>query len=238
MRYVPYHTPNNGTVYQSIPTIGNIGGYLPYQNMGYYNQYFNPYYIRQQEEAQRRLQIQETQNQIDIWSKIIQSSNKVLGYENIDDQNIKDQIQKRALMHQQYSADQEFVDKIRSLTQQAYQQKMQQQMIQESIERQQEEASQEIHEPQTFMEWLHGDAQNTYMESQYAKMRSQQRNTSNLYNSNSYNQLLNAHESVFSSLNRDVNIDDMEIQVNLPERLRRERDIRRQRFAESLRRGI
>lgn len=242
MRYVPYQTPNNGTLYQSVPTIGNIGGYqYPlYQNTGYYNQYFNPYYIRQQQEAQKRLAMQEANNQMHVWSKLFRASNQALGYDDTSEEEMIEQMKKRAALHQQIISDQEFVDHVNKISLAAQQREIELQQMRENMQKQYEEQERmrANEKPKSFMQWLHEDAQERYMESQYELMYTQQRSTQNLYNSNSYNQLLGTHNSVFNSLNQNVTIDDMEIQVNLPERLRQERDIRRQRFAESLKRRL
>lgn len=242
MRYVPYQTPNNGTVYQNVPTIGNIGGYqYPlYQNAGYYNQYFNPYYIRQQQEAQRKMAIQQAQNQMNIWSKLIGASNQALGYSSTSEEDILNQMKERAMFEQQMRQDQELVNHVNKISLAIQQREVELQTMRENQRMKQEELekSQANEEQKSFMQWLHEDAQQRYMESQYDLLYKQQRNTTNLYNSNSYNQLLGTHNSVFNSLNQNVTIDDMEVQVNLPQRLKEERDIRRQKFAESLMRRL
>lgn len=242
MRYVPYQTPNNGTVYQSVPTIGNIGGYSysPYQYAGYYNQYFNPYYIRQQQEAQKRMAAQQAKEQMDIWASLMTASNNCLGYEEVPKEEMIQQMQERVLLHHQMEQDQEFVNHVNKISLASYQHEIEVQSMREETKKKQQELEQARanEEPKSFMQWLHEDAQERYMESQYELMYKQQRNTANLYNSNSYNQLLGTHDSVFNSLNQNVTIDDMEIQVSLPERLRQERDIRRQKFAESIKRRL
>lgn len=234
MRYIPYQTPMcNGTSYQSVPTIGNIGGY------GYYNQFYNPYYIRQQQEAQRQMEIQRAKNQADIWVKFGLACNAVNGSCRTEDEIREDLIHMAAIQNQ-YDQDEEFMDKIRHITTQCAIN-----MVQEQQAQQQMEAAKNAEEPEdvdtgeriSFYDWLHGEGQKMYDEVQNEKLRRYQHNASNLYNTESYNQLLTAHDSVFSSLNKNVTIDDMEIQVNLPERIRQEREIRRQRFAKALMEG-
>lgn len=242
MRYIQYQQAPiyNGTAYQSVPTIGSIGGY-GYPNGYYYNQYFNPYYLRQQQEAQRRLEIQEANNQAAIWVELIKCRNNVFGY-NESSQEIMEQIKERAAIQRQMNADDEFMNKIHEITQKSYQKQLEEKAIEENIERQRQVMStQTSQNPKSFYQWLHEDGQERFMQSKYAELNRQQRDTSNLYDSSAYNQLLNTHDSVYNtynSLNSNVSIEDMEIQVSLPERIRRERDIRRQRFAESIMKGM
>lgn len=247
MRYIPYQQAPiyNYSPYQNAPTIGSIGGYgyqqYPQYQTGYYNQYFNPYYLRQQQEAQRRLEIQEANNQADIWSRLINCRNSFFGYEE-SKEDIINQIRDRAVIQQQMDSDEQFMNSIHQISQATQQKKAEAKAMQDNIERQREVMQeQEPQEVKSLYQWLKEDGSRRYRESQYAEMYKQQRNVSKLYDSSAYNNLLSTHDSVFSSynaLNRNVNIDDMEIQVNLPEHLRRERDIRRQRFAESLKKGM
>lgn len=233
MRYVSYQTPmmNNGMSYQGVPTIGNIGGYgYPYQN-GYYNQYYNPYYIRQQQEAQRRMEIEQSRIQQDIWARLIQCRNNALGYEQVSQGEIIDSINQRvALQHQMY-ADAQYMNKIHEISAKA------QQQLQIDSQPVQQVQTQQQQEEKSLYRWLHEDGQERLDSALNTEVRKSQRNVSNLYDSNSYQQLLSIHNNTYNSLNPNVSIDDMEIQVNLPQRLKMERDERRQRFAEALMRG-
>ncbi|MDE6946221.1 MAG: hypothetical protein K2P14_03440 [Anaeroplasmataceae bacterium] len=233
MRYVSYQTPmmNNGMSYQGVPTIGNIGGYgYPYQN-GYYNQYYNPYYIRQQQEAQRRMEIEQSRIQQDIWARLIQCRNNALGYEQVSQGEIIDSINQRvALQHQMY-ADAQYMNKIHEISAKA------QQQLQIDSQPVQQVQTQQQQEEKSLYRWLHEDGQERLDSALNAEVKKSQRNVSNLYDSNSYQQLLSIHNNTYNSLNPNVSIDDMEIQVNLPQRLKMERDERRQRFAEALMRG-
>lgn len=237
MRYIPYQTPMyNGTSYQSMPTIGSIGGY-GYPSNGYYNQYFNPYYLRQQQELERKRQLEEARTQANIWVRLAQCRNEAFGY-NQTAEEIMDQISSISATEQQMNSDEEFMQKIHEISQRAYQSQLQEQAMRENIKRQQEVMASQPIENKSLYRWLHEDAQERYMECLYTEMNRQQNNTSKLYDSGAYNNLLNTHDSVFNSLKKDVTIDDMEIQVSLPQRLKMERDLRRQKFAESLRRGM
>lgn len=237
MRYIPYNTPMyNGTSYQSNPTIGIIGGY-GYPPNGYYNQCFNPYYLRQQQEYERRRQVELAKNQADIWVQLVKCRNAVMGDYQTDEE-IMDRIKYVASVQQQANSDEEFMQKLHEINMRSFQSMYSEASIQENINHQQQVMSQEHVEEKSFYQWLHEDAQDRYMESQYAELNRQQRNTANLYDSNAYNRLLGTHNSVFNSLNKNVTIDDMEIQVSLPQHLKNERDIRRQRFAASIIRGM
>lgn len=236
MRYIPYQTPMyNGTSYQSVPTIGSIGGY-GYPPNGYYNQYFNPYYLRQQQELERKRQLEEAKNQANIWVMLTQCRNELFGYDQTDE-DIMDQIKSISAVETQINSDEEFMQKVREISQRADQARIQEQIMNENIKRQQQVMAEQPIENKSLYRWLHEDAQERYMEHLYSSMNSQN-STAELYDSNAYNNLLNTHDSVFNSLKRDVTIDDMEIQVSLPQKLKLERDIRRQKFAESIKRGM
>lgn len=234
MRYVSYQTPmtNNGMSYQGVPTIGNIGGYgYPYQQNGYYNQYYNPYYIRQQQEAQRRMEVEQSKIQQDIWARLIQCKNNALGYEQIDQEEIINSINQRVALQQQMYADAQYMDKIHEISAKA------QQQIQIDNQPIQQVQTQQRQEEKSLYRWLHEEGQDRLNSALNAEVKKSQRNMSSAYNSAGYQQLLSIHNNTYNSLNPNVSIDDMEIQVNLPQRLKMERDIRRQKFAEALMRG-
>ena len=230
MRYIPYQIPLNGTAYQGIPTIGSIGGY----NNPYYNQYLNPYYLRQQEEFRKKLEQQERENQAEIWKKLFRCEANAFGRETISDEEY-DEYFKRLYAHQQQEAeDNRFMESINRITQQAAKNYLDKQAREAAMTNQQNNQSQDN---KSFYEWLASDASERYLDSQYYEMAKQQKDTSVLYDSDHYHHVLGSHQSVFNALNPNVNIDDMEIQVNLPERIRTEREKRRRQFIMELERG-
>lgn len=241
MRYVPYpsyQTPTyGGTSYNGVPTIGDIGGYG--YNNGYYNQYYNPWYARQQQEAQRQMQLQQQQTQINVWKRLIKCRDNAYGYHNTLDE-IESQILDSIKEYQKMAADERFVNETHLIAQKCFESQMQEQVIQENIEKEKQiqQTTESQEEPKSLYQWLHEDGQERYMQSQYAEMVHQRRNVSNIYDSNGYRELLGVHDSVFNSLNQEITIDDMEIQVALPEHLKHERDIRRQQFAAALKAGL
>ena len=237
MRYVPYpsdQTPNyNGTSYQ-IPTIGQIG-YNGYN--GYYNQYWNPWAIRQQEEAQRKLQAQQMATQMNIWTSVLKCSSNALGH-NYDEELIRQRMEESIRIKRENAEKQQFVDNMYSISQECNRQLEQHMAQQEELERRGEELYQAQFNTEasrkSMYQWLHEDAQERYMEYQYSEMIRTKHNVANAYNSEQYKQMLNVHNSSYASLNPNVTIDDLEIQVSLPERLARERDLRRQQDRKSV----
>lgn len=234
MRYIPYQQPMyGGTQYSSPPTIGNIGGY------GYNNMYYNPYYIRQQEEAQKRYNEWQRNIQMDIWAKLGNCVNNCFGYEKVSRDQMINQMNHDYQYYMQIMEDSKMTNKCASIAEQARTNMAQEQARQAQIE-QLKENPPEIKEPsgKSLFEWLREDASVRYREALNESVKRSQRNTSQLYDSNGYHQLLQAHTSVFNSLNPNVTIDDMEIQVNLSTKLAQEREARRHAFIEQISRGM
>lgn len=249
MRYVPYpssQTPiyNNGTSYSSyggsVPTIGSIGAMGYNTQYNYYNQYMNPFYIRQQEEARRRMLQEKQQNQIDIWKKLTKIRNDVYGYD-YNEEEVINGFKESINQYKQDRYNESVMESHRNIILKCKEQFDLAQQRQEQIEREREERLNAQYNTEsskkTLYQWLHEDAQQRYMEAQYDKLIYEKHNVSNVYDSNGYKELLGIHNSSFASLNPNVTIDDMEISISLPERLRRERDIRRQQFAEAIKQG-
>lgn len=239
MWYNQYQYNNNSYYnnYQQPPYIGNINnmGYNIYNNPYYY---YNPEYIRQQEE-QRRRELESSQNaQIYVWNKIINARNKYYGIDEVYTEDmIREQYHMQMINQQQMINDNQFVSNCYDITMKALSKLNAQNNI---VQQQEQYQPPQPKSNKNLLEWLNTDAQERYIEHLEAESRKSY-NTSTLYNSNGYQQLVNSHNmsynSTFNSLNPNVTIDDMEIQISLPEHIKRERDIRRQKFTESLMRG-
>lgn len=240
MRYIPYQQPSygySGTAYQSVPTIGNIGGqynpYYGYNNGMYYNQYYNPFYIRQQQEMQRQMELQRQQENMKMWARLIKCRNNWYGDE-MSDSQINDLLTQTNQISYTYIQDEQFVNNCHDIITKAQQNFAKEQAEEQKRLEYYKKMAETPIESKPLSQWLAEDAHDRFMQAQYATIRKQTRNTSKLYDTNGYHQLLNAHSNSYAALNQNVTIDDMEIQVNLPQRIKNERDLRRQRFAQAL----
>lgn len=235
MRYIPYQQPSFGGAYYSSvpPTIGSIGGY------GYNNMYFNPYYIRQQEEAQKRYEEEQRANQMNIWAKLGRCVNNCFGYEQVPKEQVIQQMQYDYQQRLQIMEDMKLANTCASIAERS-RVMIEQERAREAQIEQQRQNPPSVQEPsgQDLFEWLRNEGSERYREALKESVKRNQRNTSRLYDSNGYHQLLQAHTSAFNSLNPNVTIDDMEIQVSLPTRLAQERDARRQAFINQITRGM
>lgn len=249
MRYIPYQQPQQYgyggmqqySSYNNPPTIGSIGGY------GYNNgMYFNPFYIRQQEEAQKRYNEWNRNNQTSIWAKLGNCVNNCLGYDyyNPSQSQLIEQMNQDYQVYLQTVEDNKLASSCASIVDKSIATINRESANEAAIQRKKQEYEDNLKnnppkEPdgESLFNWLRNEGSERYREALNNSLKRQQRNTAQLYDRNGYHQLLQAHTSAFNSLNPNVTIDDMEIGINLPMRLAQEREARRREFINQISRG-
>ena len=220
LQFIPT-PPYMSSMYSSgIPTIG--GGFS----------YYNPIYYQQQREAEEKERIKQFNQQVELWKRFCLASYNYEGIpvpesvqEDIDNMFSIDTFRETQNDLYEYN---ELV-RIHQMAEQqkAYQESMQNQRIQQL-----QQANSEPSEPMSVYEWLSGPATDQYIKSLEDRCNDRS-NVAKLYDNNAYNRLLGIHESSYNSLNKVVNIDDMEI--GLPPEFKTAETIkRRENFIKSI----
>lgn len=218
--------------------MGNMGGY--YNNT--YNNYYNPYIAAKQQEIQYAQRLEEQRQQSDMMKRLSRSACKVTG-EEISEDKLSN------LYDPQYQQQQQF-------TQEQYEAAITNKLMNHEIYRRFNNVK-----PANPQQQLHYRVSAQYKE-QYPdemglyefldngwkilssieeeKYLAQQRNLTQLYNTNQYNDLIKMHSNTSNYFNSafrpqgmpNVSIDDME--VKLPSSLKTENAIRKQKFLDSI----
>lgn len=234
MRYIPTPPYINGTAYNAVPLNGGYYNYNPYN--GYNPYYYNPIYYQRQQEEYEKQKKQEFNNQVTVWKTFLRSTDVYYGVETDEEKLNQRFSEDRLIEYQQYQNELAEHQNIYNIVNAAHQQRI----YDEQMEQYRLQQIQEINEKNKqnedgdLLSFLRGPATERYI--QALENRSQaSRVMKNLYDQSAYSRLLGVHENnlgMFGSLRQNVSIDDMEIQ--LPQHLKTEREIKRKQFMESI----
>lgn len=269
----PTGYPNNQYMgyHQSIQpnTIGSMGNMVGIGNNGYnnyynnnpgynggyysntYNNYYNPYVAARQQEMQMAQQMEIQRQQTDMMKRLSRNANKTLGKE------ISEEELNRIYDPQ---SSQQYMNEQMKFSQEAYEAMQTQKLMMHVINQRENNLPKRVNQQQA----IHNQVSSKYKEqfpddmgifeyfedawkiardAKEEEYRKQQRNLSQLYDRNKYNELLKMHSNTSNYFNSaltnpmrnqafgNVNIDDME--VKLPESLKRN-NIRKQQFLDSI----
>ena len=236
--YTPYNQSMYGTqpsnMYGYLPTIGHIG-----YNGGYYtNNYntYNPYLIRQQQEAYQKQLQEQQQQQYNINCLLHRMANSYYGEDYVEP-SVQDYSEYYYYAQKELQEVSEY-EHLAMLTMnlQAIEQQQQQQK-RDSIRYPITIQEQEAHNKDSIYDFLNsaGELYVKALENEYKEKDKERYNLQNLYNHNSYNQLVNMHNNSanrFNAYSKDFSIDDMEI--SLPKKFDTEYQRRKQQFLDQI----
>jgi len=224
---------NGGISYIPPTPIGNVMNIAGqgYNNMGYYNNvynnHFNPYLMKQQQELEAARQREEQSQQSNMWKTLSRNCNTIMGNtEDLEDHlkrydpvTITEQINEEANYNRLVNL------QINGIYNNPHHM--------EAIRRQNliaDQSKQRFPEGTNLATFLDG-AGELYAEMMDRKIKESNKNVGRLYNSDHYKQLISIHNRDVNGF-KNTNIDDLE--VSLPEHIRGNFSDRKKQFFEAI----